>query len=111
MHTRYCHNYINRYNLYMYIVCTYMYIFIGYKCIFVLYITDLLFTYVYIYIYITGIFVLNRKNVLNVHQKRNCSVLHGIIATVDNYGSIENYIIENYLIQWEKCIFILLVNY
>lgn len=88
-----------------------MYIFIGHKCIFVLYITIYyLHIYIYIYTYITGIFLLNRKKCLKCSSKEKLFYTSWYNHTIDNYGSIENYIIENYLIQWEKCISILLVK-
>ena len=70
----------------------------------------ILFTYIYIYTYITGIFLLNRKKCLKCSSKEKLFYTSWYNHTIDNYGSIENYIIENYLIQWEKCIFILLVK-
>ena len=97
------------YNLHMHLVCKYMYIFIGHKCIFVLYIT-IYYLHMYIYTYKTGIFLLNRKRCLKCSPKEKLFYTAWYNPTIDNYGSIENYIIENYLIQWEKCIFILLIK-
>ena len=62
----------------------------------------ILFTCVYIYTYITGIFLLNRKKCLKCSSKEKLFYTSWYNHTIDNYGSIENYIIENYLIQWEK---------
>ena len=93
----------------MHLVCKYMYIFIGHKCIFVFYIT-IYYLHMYIYTYITGIFLLNRKRCLKCSSKEKLFYTSQYNPTIDNYGSIENYIIENYLIQWEKCIFILLIK-
>ena len=70
----------------------------------------ILFTYIYIYTYITGIFLLNRKKCLKCSSKEKLFYTSWYNHTIDNYGSIENYIIENYLIQWEKYIIILLVK-
>ena len=55
-----------------------------------------------IYTYITRIFLLNRKKCLKCSSKEKLFYTSWYNHTIDIYGSIENYIIENYLIQWEK---------